>query len=299
MNECRGPLLQRVRRGVASDQERTAFEAHLGTCESCRVMLEIADDFDQVGVADPGHTERIARIATKARQEYVRSSAEGTRFRASRLVWPLAAAAIVIAGAAGAGGLGWRVLRSQQLEEASPATSAPAPPPVHAPRAPAVSRPVAAPEPSTAEAEPPPQPSSPSVIRAAQRAAVAPPPTADELYRTANEARRGGQTAQAVARYRKLQKQFPGSAEARLSHVSLGRLLLQSDSARGALAQFDAYLAGGSGQRLAAEALFGRGRALQALGRRAEEVQNWRRLIGQYPNSAYAHHANRRLEELD
>jgi TolA-binding protein len=291
MRDCRGQLLQHVRRGLASDQERTAFEAHLGTCETCRVMLEIADDFDRVGVADPEDAERIARIASKARRVYERPSAVGVRFRSSRrLAWPLAAAAVVIAGAAVAGG--WGPLRSEELEVAPVETRAPEPPPARV--APPAPRPVAPPQPTAEATTPPPKP----VIRVPKRVVVAPPATAEELYRSANEARRGGQTARAVARYRKLQRQFPGSGEARLSHVSLGRLLLQRGSAGAAVAQFDAYLAGGSGQRLAAEALFGRGRALQALGRRVEEAQNWKRLIGQYPDSAYADHANRRLEGL-
>jgi TolA-binding protein len=254
-------------------------------------MLEIADDFDQVGVADPEDIERIARIAARARQVYERPSATGMRFRSSRLAWPLAAAAVVIAGAAVAGG--WGPLRSERHEVQSVETRAPEPPPARA--VPPAPRPAASEAPAE-ENTPPPEPSKPPVIRVPKRAAVAPPATAEELYRSANEARRGGQPAQAVARYRRLQRQFPGSGEARLSHVSLGRLLLQRGSAAAALAQFDAYLAGGNGQRLAAEALFGRGRALQALGRRTEEVQNWSRLIGQYPDSAYADHANRRLE---
>jgi TolA-binding protein len=252
-------------------------------------MLEIADDFDQVGVAEPEDAERIARIAAKVRQVYERSSAVRVRLRPPRFVWPLAAAAIVIAGAAIAGG--WRPLRPQRLDVTSVKTRAPEPPPV--PISPPALR-LATPPAAAEQATSPPQP----VTKVPKRPAVAPSTTAAELYRGANEARRGGQTTQAIERYQRLQRQFPGSSEALLSRVSLGRLLLQSSSAGAALAQFDAYLAGGSRQRLAPEALFGRGRALQALGRRAEEVQNWRSLIRQHPDSAYADHAGRRLKEL-
>ncbi|HSC86526.1 MAG TPA: tetratricopeptide repeat protein [Polyangiaceae bacterium] len=116
-----------------------------------------------------------------------------------------------------------------------------------------------------------------------------------ELYRAANDARRAGKTSEAIRGYKDLQRRFGTSAEARASRVSLGGLLLRSGSPSDALAQFDAYLEGGG--QLAAEALFGRGRALQALGRSAEEIDNLERLVRQYPNSAYATHAKRRLDE--
>lgn len=297
MNDCRGQLLQRVRRGHASEQERAAFDAHLGTCESCRAMLELADDFDQVGEADPEDAERVARIAAKARKIHERCPPV-SRLGASRLAWRLAAAAVVLAGAAGAGVLGWNVLRSEPHEAGAPVTDARTSPWGAIPRASESPRRAAAPE-STEEADPPVKAPSSQSAAVPKRPAVGSPPTAEGLYRRANQARRAGQLARAVASYQELQRQFPGAAEARLSHVSLGRLLLDHGSTGGALAQFDAYLAGGSGQRLAAEALFGRGQTLRALGRREEEAQNWRRLLGQYPDSAYATHAKRRLEELD
>ena len=47
------------------------------------------------------------------------------------------------------------------------------------------------------------------------------------------------------------------------------------------------------------EALYGRGRALAALGDRQEEARTWRRLLGDFPDSAYTLHAQRRLIELE
>ena len=293
MNECRGQLLERVRRGVASHQDRTAFEAHLGTCESCRLAVDIGDDFDQVGVADSEDAERVARIAAVARRIHQRRPVAAVPPRSSRLMWLLAAAALVVAGGAVAGGWRWRIPRADAPEGSEPAPAAPTVAVVQtvAPSSPRVA-------PSTpAEPDASVRPSPRPKALAIKPAAV--PPTAEKLYRQANEARRSGQTGPAIATYRELQATFPGSAEARLSHVSLGRMLLQGGSAGAALRQFDAYLAGGSGQRLAAEAMFGRGQALQALGRTAEEVQNWRRLIGQYPDSAYATHASHRLKALE
>ncbi len=295
MNDCRGQLLQRVRRGLASDQEQTAFEAHLAACESCRITLDIANDFDQVGLAGSEDAELVARLAVAAR--HARGQQATTRPRRFVLAWPLAAAALVIAGAAVAGGVGWRRWATEPAELAL----APAPAPSAQPTQPVPPARTAAPAttPAAAESEVRLLPRANSPTPKPTRQVPPPPPTADELYREANEARRAGQTALARAKYRELQQRYPGSGEARLSHVSLGRLLLQGGAASAALGQFDAYLAGGAGQRLAAEALFGRGQALQALGRSAEEVQNWRRLIGQYPDSAYATHASRRLEQLE
>ncbi len=297
MTGCHGQLLQRVRRGLASDQERTAFEAHLGSCADCRLALDVADDFEQVEVASPDDGERIARMAAAARGGFEQRSAPPTASKRRRLTWTIGVAAVGLTGAAAASGFGWAPWNSDPqaaslaAPSAAPARTEPSVPMVR-PESPA--------EPHRAEAEPAPEVlPEPRVSEAPARSALgAEPPSARESYRLANEHRRAGRTAQAIANYRSLQRQHPGSAEARLSHVSLGRVLLQHGSAGQALRQFEGYLVGGSGQRLAAEALYGRGRALQALGRRAEEGENWRRLIREYPDSAYATHASRRLAEL-
>ncbi|WP_434046179.1 MULTISPECIES: tetratricopeptide repeat protein [Sorangium] len=122
--------------------------------------------------------------------------------------------------------------------------------------------------------------------------------TAEQLFREANDARRAGSTQRAIELYRALQKRFAGSPEATLSLVSLGGLLLNGGSAAAALAQFDRYLGAAGARPLAVEALYGRGRALRALGRSGDEAQTWRRLLREHPGSPYAEHARRRLAEL-
>ena len=102
------------------------------------------------------------------------------------------------------------------------------------------------------------------------------------------------QMDQQVARARRLK----GSAEAALSPVSLGGLLLNRASAGAALEQFDHYLAASPGAALAAEALYGRARALQALGRHAEEKRTWEQLLSRFPGCPYRESARRRLREL-
>jgi tetratricopeptide (TPR) repeat protein len=118
------------------------------------------------------------------------------------------------------------------------------------------------------------------------------------LLRRAGDARQKGEADEAIGLYRKLQHDFRGSPEAILSTVPLGGLLLERRLPRAALGQYDLYLSSSHGGLLIPEALYGRGRALAALGDRQEEERNWKRLLGDFPNSAYAPLAQRRLAEL-
>jgi TolA-binding protein len=124
-----------------------------------------------------------------------------------------------------------------------------------------------------------------------------PTPTAHELFGSANRARHDDDAARASGLYRELQRRYPASAEAVVSRVSLGRLLLDRlHDPAGALAQFDRYLAESAQDSLAEEALFGRASALLALGRPDAERETWRTLLTRYPNSVYADRARARLE---
>ena len=141
--------------------------------------------------------------------------------------------------------------------------------------------------------------SAPARAPASQTSQTSPvPATAAQLFRKANDARRLGQAQQAIQLYRTLQRDFPSSAEAALSQVSLGGLLLNRASAGAALEQFDHYLAASPGAALAAEALYGRARALQALGRQSEEKRTWQQLLSRFPGCPYRESAHRRLSEL-
>lgn len=303
MKDCRGELLERVRRGLPSAQERTAFEAHLDSCESCRMTLAVMNDFDAVGEAEPGDWERVAAMARASVAAVGRSTPLPTRL--TRRTWRLAFAALALTGIAAAG---VAVHISQMpVSQTSPVDSSDAGL-VNGSRmsAPAVS-------PSSGEKQPSPS-SAPTGAKESSPENETPRavPTRDiphtgaeqkpvtsekDMYRAANAARREGRTQEAISTYQKLQRQFPRSAEAHASRVSLGGLLLKTGSSSAALAQFDAYLASGGGQ-LAAEALFGQAQAQRALGRTAEEAQNLDRLVRTYPQSAYATHAERRLREL-
>jgi tetratricopeptide (TPR) repeat protein len=106
-----------------------------------------------------------------------------------------------------------------------------------------------------------------------------------ELFARADQERRRGHSDKAIALYRELQTEFDTSAEAHLSRVSLRRLLLEAERWDGALEQFDRHLTQNREGVLAAEALYGRARALQALGREARVRRSWDGLSCRFPDS--------------
>ncbi len=290
MKECRGQLLQRIRQGVASEQDQTAFDAHLSSCENCRMTLDLMSDLDAVGEPEPGDWERVARMADAAVTAFGKTSSVPRR--RARRAWQLAVAGVAVAGVAAAGVVVTRATNNSATDANKPS--------VVDTRLPASSvsaeeKPAPPPQPAEAQNDvAPPAPPAPQELAPTKTPLSA---SAADVYRTANDSRRAGRTNEAILGYRKLQREFPKSPEAHASRISLGGLLLKTGSASAALAQFDAYLAS-SGGRLTAEALFGRAQALRTLGRSAEEAQNLERLVTTYPNSAYATHAQRRLREL-
>ncbi|WP_437534054.1 tetratricopeptide repeat protein [Sorangium sp. So ce726] len=348
--DCRSELLTRVRRGVATEPDRLALDAHLGTCASCRISWVLALDFDAAGAAEPGDAELLARIANAAIGGAVidlpcegapaRRRREGAPVRLAsapvrpdndvrrgdddarpgsllagrrwagwtRSAWLYAAAAVLVAGvslatsalvqprpAAEMGPSARRIepsLRVAVSRARAAASLAAAPSEGEAAPAPteAAGLAPAAPKPREAARGPSAAASSPSASPSAS--------TAEQLFREANDARRAGSSRRAIELYRALQKGFASSPEATLSLVSLGGLLLQTGSPAVALAQFDRYLGVAGSRPLAVEALYGRGRALRALGRAGDEAQTWRRLLREHPGSPYVEHARRRLAEL-
>jgi TolA-binding protein len=122
------------------------------------------------------------------------------------------------------------------------------------------------------------------------------PPTAAELFQLANQARRQGNLALCVRQYRALQSNFPASAEALLSHVSLGKVLQSTGDVTAAVVEFSLYLKRPGA--LEEEALVGRAEGLARLGRASEEVAAWQRLLVRYPSSVYAGRARERLAAL-
>jgi TolA-binding protein len=117
-----------------------------------------------------------------------------------------------------------------------------------------------------------------------------------DLLRQANRARSLGQIDRAIVLFTELQDEFPRSAEAHVSLVSLGKLLMQRAMPAAALLRFSSYLA--TAGPLEEEALLGRAQALGALGRSADESRTWERLLSRFPGSVYAGAARKRLVAL-
>jgi TolA-binding protein len=146
---------------------------------------------------------------------------------------------------------------------------------------PPAARPAAKPRPGTAPAE---------------AALGEAPPAAPELFAAANRARSRGDTALAMALYRQLQSEHPGSTEARASRLSLGMLQLQRAEPAAALEQLRQYRAANPGG-MTAEALFGEADAYRQLGRRDDERHALSELVARFPQSAYAVAAAKRLKQ--
>jgi len=321
--ECRGDLVARERRGELSGNDCLALRAHLAECASCRVSRQIYVDFDDVSGIDVYDGARIERMSSAARR-WAHHRGRGARpgqawlDRRRRLRGlGLMLAALLVCGTASATVWLWRHPRSYAVR--APEASAPAP---SRPLASAAAAAAAATSASTAAstsgrldvprraalpgvaghrvAHAPARqlaqlgqdvPASSAAWRAASRAA--------ELLRQASDARRAGDGERALALYRSLQRDFPSSQEALVSSVAIGGLLLAGGTPRAALGEFEAYLGSSRGGELIPEALYGRGRALAALRDRSEERRTWQRLLADFPDSAYAPWARRRLADLE
>jgi putative zinc finger protein len=120
--------------------------------------------------------------------------------------------------------------------------------------------------------------------------------TAPSLFQRANGARHEGRGGEALRLYELLRREFPTSAEARLSLALSARMLLDAGRLGDAIASFDAYLATRD-RALHEQAIAGRALALGRLGRTREELSAWRDLLLDYPDSSYAGFATQRLHQ--
>jgi tetratricopeptide (TPR) repeat protein len=282
---------------MLTDSGKLALDAHLAECASCRVDQDIIADLDEESVVEIRDGARIERLSAVARTWALgqqRAVGGGRKVVRHARAWAAAAAILLFAGTAGAAM--WWTGRS-----ASPAPRAVSPVSgVH------FSSPGRAPEPAPAPAavapaatvDPGERPPALDRERSSSRPARAPAGvSADSLLRQAGDARREGDAERALGLYRRLQGEFAGSPEALLSKVPLGNLLLERGREREALAQFDRYLDATPRGALVPEALYGRARALSAAGDRAEAQRAWQRLLREFPASAYAPLARRRIAD--
>jgi TolA-binding protein len=82
---------------------------------------------------------------------------------------------------------------------------------------------------------------------------------------------------------RTLEQRFPDSSQALVARVSRGDLLLRVGNAAEALLAFDSYLGRAPSGNLVPEALAGKVRALEALGRTEEAKRLRQERAGRFP----------------
>jgi len=298
-------LLDRAARGVASFADLARLEQHLAECAVCRVeralLVQAARD------VAPLRDEKLllARLTRDVNARLAAPTARRARRQGAFVA--VAVLAVCLAGVAAAATLGIvrretpvPIATSPQLPQV-PAARQP-PPSVRAPETEVAPPPSS--EPSTLEppSSEPPSSEPPSKSDAAPvrpNAVALEPASASQLFSLANQARRDGKVAEAARLYRSLQERFAGSSEELVSRVSLGRLLLDRlGDSRGALVQFNSYLASPGGGALREEAMVGRALALGRLGRSAEERAAWQALLAAWPKSTHRTRAQARLVEL-
>jgi len=289
-------LMVRIRRGDASVEERRAFEQALSSSALLRVSHQLGRDFDDEARVQPGDDDVIARAASGA-------LARRTRHAGKRRTILLGVAASLALATTAAATTSWFQKNVEHPPAPAPAEGsrvreAPLAPvaPYHAvetasepSQQPVVATPLAFSKTHREE------------LRTSVDAKASPSAPAEgsaaSLFRDANAARRAGNFELARTRYAELQARYPETDEARVSRVSLGKLLLSAGRTREAEREFQSYLRARGGS-LDEEALVGRADALGRLGENAEERRVWEVLLRGHPSTVYATRARQRLLEL-
>jgi TolA-binding protein len=284
-------LLERRARGSLSSADQARLEQHLAECDVCRV--EGALSAQAALDVEPLRDEKllVARLKRDVAQRLKATPTSRARRKSALIAVTLAAGSLASVAAAA-------TIVVIHRSAAPHAVAAPAPPKAQSRAAPPIAEPEAAPAiepnvPEPAEVAPPgtepvPKPAAVEVSSAA------------EAFSRANLARRDGKVKEAVRLYRALQERFAGTSEELVSRVALGRLLLDRlGDSRGALVQFNSYLASPGSGALREEAMVGRALSLERLGRSAEERAAWKALLEAWPKSTHAKRAQARLAELD
>jgi hypothetical protein len=319
-------LIEKEANGELDAAERARLETHLERCLACRFERQVRADFvEELSPYQPAtfvglNTEPLA-VESPSRDSSVwfrepedvppastrRRPPRRRRLRA-RASWLLAAAALLVGGAAAAMGLGdgqWPRLVGVPSAPSPVRVDERPPPPrrtklprlpaavAELPSAAAVEAPEPLPSPVELSAAPPSRP------RRAPAAAEQPPVIGPgDLLDAETGARQRGEYGRALDVHRDLESRYPTSREAQVSRAIVGRLLLDRGDPAGALANFDSYLATGSGE-LGEEAMIGRATALDHLGRSEEGAQAWSALLTAFPQTPFASHARARSESLN
>ena len=299
LHVCQSHLVVRGHRALLPHADRLALEAHVAECAACRLDQQIFAGFDDEDAVDIRDGARIEGLANEARTWAIARQPRAKRhWSRSHRMWTTAAALLLLAGAAGATTWWARQSVVTTAPVAKPSTSPaamvndrPAGEPGTGMPDPIAAAPALVPLSAGPSLKPRPLDHTPHALRAARETGGS---EAALLLRLAGNARRDGNPTRAVELYRMLQSDFPGSTEALLSTVPVSNLQLEQGAPRAALVGFDRYLRAAPAGVLVPEALYGRARALAALGEHAEEQSAWQRLLRDFPTSAYAPLARRR-----
>jgi putative zinc finger protein len=321
-------LIEREAAGPLDAADRARLDAHLARCTACRIERKLRADFvAELSAELPSHSfgllaEEAAEEGNLARESRVslRGAGDGgpsstrrrstwPRRRTAKTAWLLAAAALLVGGVATAMGLAdgdWpQLIRRVSTPDPAPADVRPPDPPrAKVRRMPNPLPELPAPVETVTNTPAPVAPAvPPRVLAPAPRPlsiSIVPPPVEGpaELLDSASSARRRGEYGRALDIHRDLEARYPTSREAQVSRAIAGRLLLDRGDPARALANFDSYLAAGSGD-LREETMVGRATALDRLGRDDEAARAWRGLLTAFPETPYAPHARARSESLN
>jgi TolA-binding protein len=301
-----------ARRRELSEAEARRLGLCLASSDALRALHDTGCDFDELETDRPGDTELVARIAARARKRAAAQGRAGSVRRRGLALW--LGGGIVMAGTMAAAATVLHIVRPPRPEQpnygvrsteepvgqkgsglsvraraAEPGERESSEVPGRVPPLEDADRDSSKPDPSLRVER--------SAHDARSRTAKLEEPA--RLFSLANGARRRGELDKSLGIYRELQRRFPGSPEAVLSHVMVGRLQLGRGSSTLALAEFGRYLRAEPRGALAQEAMEGKARALQRLGRVTEERAAWRQLLSRYPRSIYARTARERLGGSD
>lgn len=270
---CDDDRMSLLRRGGVETPEFEAFMEHLRVCDDCWGAWLAWRCLEPDGAVQPGDEKLVARAADRTLRAWRRDLPRGRRTARAA-----AAAAVLLIGAMASAGIFEYQRRAGQREAipvsphalfASPRTRRP-----NEPAGQAMALPLM-PAPTEADARPFRRGRSepaPATVAALEPGPWDPGanPSAAALFEEATEARRNGQLEAAIASFERLQSDFPRTPEATVSLVSLAELFVNGGTPASALPLFDEYLARAPAGPLSPEALVGKARALDRLGRTDE-----------------------------
>ncbi len=278
--------------GRISQADWLELREHLASCAPCATQLRMSSRVlaDRKVKSSEVHLDRVAIHRTLERAKVSRTSVRSSSWPR----WVPVGLGLLLISSGALAGTWWSV----RHREPAPAVT----PSLAASTVPAETRTKhrgglveGAQAPDGAGA--PPTAPAPAIFQApAPAKARAERVSASDLFARARTLRLGGDAAGALSSYHRLQRQFADSRESVLSYLVVGRMWLERDRPDLAERQFTHYLdTGGSASE---EALVGRATAFGRMGRTADELADWKRLLSAHPASVYAGRARTRLGEL-